>query len=294
MHDHPHGRLSGDKRRLTITLALAASYMVAEFVGGWLADSLALLADAGHMFADVGALALSLVAMWIAGRPPTARRTFGYYRAEILAALTNGALLWAISIFILVEAATRIQTPHEVRGGLMLAIALGGLVVNLIALAVLRGGVDDSLNIRGAWLHVLSDLLGSIGAIAAGVLIWAFGWEWADPVISIVITLLILYSGWGLVQESVAILMESAPRGIDVDQVRDALVALDGVKSVHHLHVWTITSGLHALAAHVIVDVPPPHHDLLEQMRTVLHDRFGLDHITVQIEPEDWQAECRV
>lgn len=294
-HDHHHAR-SQSKTRLVLALLLAGGYLVAEVVGGILTNSLALLADAGHMLSDVAALALSLAALWIAERPADARRTFGYYRAEILAALVNGATLGAISIYIFIEAVRRLAEPPEVQGPLMLGIAAGGLAVNLIALAILSGGKEQSLNVRGAWLHVMTDALGSVGAIAAAVLIWLFHWNWADPAISIVIGLLVIYSGWRLVQESVAVLMESAPRGVDVGQVRDAIVSTSGVAAVHDLHVWTITSGFDALSAHVVLtDAALPHSALLAELRTTLHDRFGIDHITIQIEPEDLcdNAGCR-
>ncbi len=267
--------------------------MLAEVVGGIAADSLALLADAGHMLSDVAAIALSLAALWISERPASAKQTFGYHRAEILAALANGALLGAISIYIVVEAIARFSTPEHVNGELMLIVAVGGLFVNLAAMAILHGGAKDSLNIRGAWLHVMSDVLGSIGAIVAGGLVWAFGWDWSDAVISIVISLLIVWSGWGLLRESVSILMESAPKDIDVDEVRIAMIDVGGVLSVHDLHVWTIGNGLFALAAHVVSTNAPPHGDLLAEFRTLLHERFGIDHITVQIEPEEFgDCEC--
>jgi cobalt-zinc-cadmium efflux system protein len=286
-HDHHHAR-SRSKARLAVALVLAGSYLLAEVVGGWLTNSLALLADAGHMLSDVAALALSLAALWIAERPADSRRTFGYYRAEILAALLNGAALIAISIYIFFEAARRLAQPPEVLGGWMLAIAVGGLIVNLLALLVLSGGKEHSLNVRGAWLHVLTDALGSVGAIAAAALIWLFRWYWADPAISIAIGLLVIYSAWRLVQESVSVLMESAPVGINVDEVRNAIAGIEGVAAVHDLHVWSITTGFDALSAHVVVsDIARPHGPLLGELRTMLHDRFGIHHTTIQIEPED-------
>jgi cobalt-zinc-cadmium efflux system protein len=288
-HDHHHhGPPTGNKRRLRITLAMSATYMVAEIVGGYLSDSLALLADAGHMLADVASIALSLVALWIAERPATSNRTFGFYRAEILAALANGALLWAISIYIVFEAIGRLGEPHEVRGGLMLVIAAGGLVTNIVSLFVIGGG-HDNLNMRGAWLHVLADALGSVGAILAGVLIWTFGWELADPIISILIAGLVVWSGWGLLRESVLILMESAPLGIDPDRVQDTMMSVPGVTHVHDLHVWTISSGIFAMAAHVVVPDQTSHRAVLKQLRDALHDNYGIDHITVQIEPEGFK-----
>lgn len=285
-HDHGHGAHAGNRRRLALTLGLAASYMLAEAVGGWLTGSLALLADAGHMLSDAAALGLSLFAMWIAQRPPNPRRTWGYYRTEILAALANGAALVAISAWVVVEALRRFRNPPEVDAPVMMAIAAGGLAVNLIGLRILSGGRDESLNVRGAWLHVLTDALGSVQAIAAGGLIWAFGWDWADPAASILISLLVVYSAWHLLRDTVGVLMEGTPSHIDLDDVRNTLAGLPGVEGVHDLHVWTITSGMEALSAHLVVEDPTCAGSLLRTVRTSLHDRFGIHHATVQIEPE--------
>lgn len=284
-HDHHHAR-SASKTRLVLALVLAGGYMLAEAVGGWWTNSLALWADAGHMLSDVAALALSLAALWIAERPADSKRTFGYYRAEILAALVNGATLGAIAIYIFIEAIRRLDEPPQVLGGWMLAIASGGLVVNLAMLGILSGGQSDSLNVRGAWLHVLTDTLGSLGAILAAIAIWLWQWNWADPAISIAIGLLVIYSAWHLLLESTAVLMESAPRGIDVDRVRDAIAATAGVIAVHDLHVWTITSGFDSLSAHVVIPEGQPPGPLLAELRQRLHDQFGIDHITIQVEPE--------
>ncbi|NUQ62393.1 MAG: cation transporter [Pirellulales bacterium] len=284
-----HSRRSGNKRRLLLTLLLAAGYMIAEIVGGLITNSLALLADAGHMFSDVAALGLGLFAVWIAERPPNAKRTYGYYRTEILAALANGSALIAVSIYIFIEAYRRLIRPPAVEGDLMMAIAIGGLGVNLLGLWILSAGREENLNVRGAWLHVLTDALGSIGAIAAGVLIWAFGWNWADPVASALIGVLVVYSAWRLVLEAVSVLMESAPRGIDVDEVFQAMSEMPGVLGVHDLHIWTITSGMDSLSAHVVFDDQPSPMRLLGELRTMLHDRFGIDHMTIQMEPEDFE-----
>lgn len=283
------------KRRLAIAVALAAGYMLAEVAGGLLTNSLALLADAGHMLSDVAALCLSLFALWMAERPPTARRTYGYYRMEILAALVNGAALVAVAIFVFVEACQRLFHPPEVQGLAMTAIAVGGLGVNLLSLAVLSGVRDASLNLRGAWLHVLGDSLGSVGAITAGMLIWGFGWRWADPAVSAAIGALIVYSSGRLLSESVAVLMESAPRGIDVDAIQDAVRGVPGVASVHDLHVWTITSGMDSLSAHVVAVDDGPAAPLLGEIRSLLAAQFGIHHVTIQIEPEDFHehAVCR-
>jgi cobalt-zinc-cadmium efflux system protein len=265
--------------------------MLAEVVGGMLTNSLALLADAGHMLSDAAALSLSLFAMWMAQRPSTPQKTYGYHRAEILAALVNGATLIAIAVYIFVEAYHRFREPPVVLGGTMMAIAVGGLIVNVAGLAVLHGSREDSLNVKGAWLHVLGDALGSVGAIVAGLLIWWLGWYWADPAASLVIGVLILFSSWNLLKQSVSVLMEHAPGHIDVDQVRNALISVDGVVGVHDLHVWTITSGLESLSAHVSVDTQLPAADVLQRLRTRLSEDFGIDHVTLQLEPAAFEEQ---
>lgn len=292
-HTHgPAAARAGNRKRLAIVLALVAAYMVAEVVGGLLTNSLALLADAGHMLSDAGALALSLFAIWIAERPPTPRRTYGYYRTEILAALVNGATLVAIAVFIFVEAWERFREPPEVQGALMMGIATGGLVVNLLGLWILNTGRADSLNMRGAWLHVLTDALGSVGAILGGFLIWAFGWAWADPAVSVLIGLLVVFSSWNLLRETVSVLMESAPAGIDVDAVRDTMMGVPGVAAVHDLHVWSITSGMVAMSAHVQVadgTTERTSNSLLAALRDRLHEAFGIDHVTIQLEQRGFE-----
>jgi len=266
--------------------------MVVEVVGGLLTNSLALLADAGHMLSDAGALALTLFAIWAAERPPTPRRTYGYYRAEILAALVNGATLVAIALFIFIEAWERFREPPEVQGALMMGIATGGLVVNLLGLGILSAGRTESLNMRGAWLHVLTDALGSVGAILGGFLILVFGWSWADPAVSVLIGLLVVFSSWNLLRETVSVLMESAPAGIDVDAVRNAIMDLPGVTAVHDLHVWSITSGLVAMSAHVRVANGVGERSgsaaLLAMVRERVREEFGIDHVTIQLEHEDF------
>ena len=271
-----------------LTLVLASGYMIAEIVGAKITNSLALLADAGHMFSDVAALGLSFFAIWVADRSAPPHRTYGYYRAEILAALVNAAALLAVSVYIFFEAFERIRQPPVVQGPLMTWIAAGGLGVNLAGLWILAGGRGESLNIRGAWLHVLSDTLGSVGAISAGAMIWGFGWQWADPLASALIGMLVVYSSWRLLAESLAVLMESAPRGIDVNDVRTAMIQTPGVVGVHDLHIWTITSGFDLLSAHVVVTDKELHVELLTKLRAMLHDRFCIDHITIQIEPDDF------
>ena len=289
-HEHAHGEhghdhTAGSGRRVAFVLALAAGYMVAEAVGGWLTNSLALLADAGHMLSDVAALALTLFALWFARRPPTPRRSYGYYRAEILAALANAAALIAISVLIFVEAARRFRHPAEVQGAGVLGIAAGGLAVNLIGLWVLSPGRGANLNIRGAWLHVLTDALGSVGAMASGAAIWAFGWWWTDPLMSVLIGVLVVYSSWRLLAESVGVLMEGTPRGINPDRVRDRIMAVPGVIAVHDLHIWTITSGRNSLSAHVVSDGTRPYEEVLRAVRDAAREACSIDHVTIQVEP---------
>lgn len=291
-HGHAHGHAHGSQRRLAVVLVLVAGYMVAEAVGGWIAGSLALLADAGHMLSDVGALALALFAAWIGRRPANARRTYGYHRTEILAALANASTLIAISLFIFVEAFQRLNDPQPVQGALVMWIAVGGLAVNLIGMWVLHGGRGENLNVRGAWLHMLTDALGSVGAIAGGAAVWAFGWFWADPAVSVLIGALVIYASWGLLKESVSVLLEGTPTHIDLDEVRAAMLQVDDVEAVHDLHVWTITSGMEAMSGHVIVGERHerrPSSDILADLHRLLHDRFGLHHLTIQLEPRGFK-----
>ena len=286
---HGHSYSATNRKRLLVTLVLAAAYMVAEVVGGLISNSLALLADAGHMFSDVASLALSVFAIWIADRPAGSQRTFGYYRAEILAALVNGTTLVAVSFFIVYEAWHRFSDPPEVQGGLMMWIAVGGLVINLFGLAALHGGKDHNLNVRGAWLHVLSDALGSVAAIVAGLLIQNFGWYIADPIISAVISLLVIVSAWRLLSDSVRVLMQAAPANVDVPSLQAALIETPGVVDVHDLHVWTITSGMDSVSCHIVSDGSLPYDRILQSVRDVVIEKFSIDHVTIQIEPEGFQ-----
>ena len=285
---HSHDPRAGGSRRLTIVLLLAASYMVAETIGGLLTNSLALLADAGHMLSDVAALALALFALKVAQRPATSRRTYGFYRTEILAALFNGATLVAISIYIFVEAFQRLRSPPEVQGAAMMAIATGGLAINLVGLWILRAGKESSLNERGAWLHVMTDALGSVGAILGGFAVWRLGWNWADPTVSVAIGVLVVMSSWNLLRESVAVLMEGAPGNLDVDTIREAILATPGVMSVHDLHVWSITSGMPALSAHVCGQPGLTNEALLTRICGSMRETFGIIHSTIQIEPSGY------
>ena len=269
--------------RLTWVLTITAVFMVAELVGGVLSGSLALLADAGHMFTDVAALALSVFAIRLARLPASTKRTFGYVRLEILAALVNGASLLVIAGLILFEAWQRLRSPVEIDGALMLGVATLGLGVNIVGATMLHGHAHENLNVRGAYLHVLGDLIGSVGAIAAGVVIVTTGWTAADPIASMLIALLILWGAWGLVREASDILLESAPAHVDMSAILADLVAIEGLDEVHDVHVWTLTSGFVALSAHGVIDDPRQHTRILEEIRKRMR-AHGIEHVTFQIE----------
>ena len=286
MHQHDRLDRSGSNRALKLVLALTTAFLVVEVVGGLIADSLALLADAGHMLSDSLSLGVALFAAWLAGRPAGASRTFGYRRAEILAALFNGVALVVIAVVIFVEAAGRFSDPPEVEAGLMLAVAAAGLVVNVIAARILHGHSASSLNVSAALRHVLADLAGSVGAILAAVVILATGWDYADPVVSVLIGVLILASSWGILRDSTQILLEGSPPGTDVEAVGMAMCRVDGVREVHDLHVWTITSGFPALAAHVVVGRDTDCHAKRRELEALLAERFGLEHTTLQVDHE--------
>jgi cobalt-zinc-cadmium efflux system protein len=292
-HRHPHlhapARDDAQRRRLRLALLLAAGYMLAEVAGGLWTGSLALLADAGHMLSDAAALGLSLFALWAARRPATPRRSYGYYRAEILAALAHGAALVAVALFVALEAFERFSAPPDVRAAPMLGIAAGGLAVNLASLAILRGGQASNLNVRGAFLHVLSDALGSVGAIAAAAVIWAWGWRWADPAASLAISVLIVASAWNLLSEATGVLLEGTPGHIDVDRVRDAIAGVSGALAVHDLHVWSIASGMVALSCHVVVEAGHDGGKVLSEINRALAAGFAIDHTTIQLEPEGFE-----
>jgi len=290
-HSHDHGHNHQHTGRLKLALGLTFVYMLAEAAGGWLTGSLALLADAGHMLTDAGAMILTLAAFWLAVRPPSSKKTYGYYRLEILTALINGVVLILISIWIFIEAYKRFDSPPAVKSGEMTLIAAGGLLINLVSAWLLHGGHRENLNMRGAWLHVMGDALGSVAAIAAGVLMYAFGWYWADPVCSALIGVIIIYGSWHLIRESVNVLLEGTPAHIDLVAVEEVILKTEGVDNVHDLHIWTITSGLEALSAHVIHRHEIKQIDLLKELRTTLHERFGIDHLTIQMETVDFEDE---
>jgi len=260
--------------------------MLAELVGGIVANSLALLADAGHMLTDVAAVALALFVAWISQRPATPQKTFGYLRLEILAALLNGSALFVIAGSIVWEAVRRFSDPPAVEPRILFGVATLGLIANLIAMKLLHAGHEHSLNVRGAYLHVVSDLFGSIGAIAAGAVIWLTGWALADPIVSIVVAILILGSAWRLVRDSVEVLLEATPRHIEMSDVESELRAIPDVTGVHDLHVWTVTSGVVAMSGHVCVDDPEANQHVLEDAQRRM-DGLGIHHVTIQIERGD-------
>ncbi|MDF2715729.1 MAG: zinc transporter ZitB, partial [Paenibacillus sp.] len=290
-HDHAHGighhhHGPNNKKGLTIALLITASIMVLEFFGGLLTNSLALLSDSGHMLSDAAALALSLVAMWFAVKPAAPNKTYGYYRFEILAALFNGATLFVIAGFIIWEAYERLLNPPTVASGSMMIIAAIGLLANLgSAWALMRkGDVKDNINVRSAYLHVLGDALGSVGAIVAGLLMMAFSWYVADPLISVLVALLILKSAWGVIKHAIHILMEGTPVTIDCADVRTSLLRLEGVKDVHDLHVWTITSGLDSLSCHVLIEDDADSQSILQQAIHLIERKYKIMHATIQVE----------
>lgn len=284
---HAARDVSTTKRRpLVVALVITATFLVVEVVGGLLTGSLALLADAGHMATDVAALALSLGAAWLAGRPATPQYSFGFRRAEILAAFVNAASLLAISVWVLWEAFQRLGDPPEVDSGPMLAVALAGLAANVASAAVLArdGGHAHDLNTRGALLHVIGDALGSVGAIAAALVMLATGWYLADPILSAGIGLLIVWNAWRLLRESVDVLLESTPGDMDSDDVRAAMAMVDGVDGVHDLHIWTVTSGFVSLSAHVDLVAGRRWEPVLLELSAMLRERFDIVHVTLQPE----------
>lgn len=287
-HDHHHGGHhhhppADPTRAFALAAAINVAFVGFEAIAGLVTGSLALLADAGHMFTDAGALALSLLAMRLAQRPPTPAKTFGYVRLEILAALVNGATLLAIAVFIVREAWLRLHDPVTVDGPVMLTVAVLGLGVNVAGALLLHAHAHDNLNMRGAYLHVLGDLLGSVGAIAAAAIILLTGWTPADPLISVVIAGLILFSAWRLMREATDVLLEAAPPHLDVPEIVSELGEIAGLADVHDVHVWTLTSGFVALSAHGVIDDPAHHGRILEEVRSRMNAK-GIGHVTFQLE----------
>lgn len=281
---HHHG--PNNKAGLLIALIVTSTIMVLEFVGGLLTKSLALLSDSGHMLSDAGALTLSLIAMWFAAKKPSKSKTYGFHRFEILAALLNGVTLFVIAAFIVAEAIERFAAPPEVASGSMILIATIGLLANLTSAYFLmrKGDVEGNVNVRSAYLHVIGDALGSVGAIVAGILMLAFQWYIADPIISVVVALLILKSAWGIIKTTVHILMEGAPAAIKPEAITSMLMQIEGVKSAHDLHIWTITSDQHSLTIHLVVEDTADSQLILQQALRQLEQQFNLKHATIQIE----------
>jgi cobalt-zinc-cadmium efflux system protein len=281
---HDHRVRAGRRRALALALAITASFTVVEVVGGFLTGSLAVLADAVHMLADNVSIALALFAVWLSAKPATPERTFGYKRAEVLAALANGVTLVALAIWIFVEAFRRLADPEEVLAGWMLAIAVVGIGANLAAGAVLHRAREDSLNVEAAFRHVFADLLGSLGVALAAVIILATGWLQADALVSIFIGALILASSWSILRDATTILLEGAPKGIETPLVGQRLAGAPGVVEVHDLHIWTITSGFPALSAHVLVGRGEDCHQRRRELEHLLGDEFGIAHTTLQVD----------
>lgn len=285
--------LRGDSRRLALALGLTTVVMVVEVIGGLLSGSLALLADAGHMLADVAALGIAVLVAYLVRRPATPQRSFGLLRLEILAALVNGAVLIAIAVGIGVEAVGRLRAPHPLDAPVLMGVGTVGLAANVVAALILHRGHQHSLNQRGAYLHVLSDLLGSIGVIAAGIIVLTTGWTGADALVSLGIGALILGGAWRLVKESVDILLEATPAHIRLPHVHQQLVSVVGVASVHDLHVWTVTSGVVAMSGHLVVAEPAEHQRVLEEVQGRMR-HLGIGHVTIQIERETICEEAAV
>jgi cobalt-zinc-cadmium efflux system protein len=276
---------------LKIALILTGVFMVLEFIGGLLTNSLALLADAGHMLTDVAALGLSLFALEFSKRPATAAKTYGFYRVEILAALLNGVTLLVISFLIVYKAYFRLFDPPEINSGMMLIVAVSGLFVNLASAYFLHQSQASSINIRGALLHVMGDALGSVAAIIAGVLMLVKRWYLTDPITSIVVAILILYSAWLLLRDSVDILLEGTPVHINLKEIHESLCKVDGVDSIHDLHVWTLTSGLHAMSCHAVLCGHPDHHQVLEKLSQIVRHQYEIEHTTIQLEEVSLQDQ---
>ncbi len=289
MTEHAHGRTAAgrDRRSLVLVLAISSIVFIVQLAGGLLANSLALLADAGHVFTDVAGVALALGAIWMASRPPSEARTFGWYRAEILAAAVNAVILFGVAAFILYEAWRRLSEPPAIASGLMLAVGIFGMGGNLVALSVLRGSQARSLNMRGAYLEVLGDVLGSVAVLAAALIIALTGIAAADAIASAVIGLAILPRTWGLLREAVDVLLEATPRGLQLADVRQHLLRAEGVEDIHDLHAWTITSGLPVVSAHVVLKPGAEPAAVLDELCRCLTGDFDVEHSTLQLETSD-------
>jgi cobalt-zinc-cadmium efflux system protein len=289
-HGHAQSAAGRNKRNLAVVFALTTLYLIVEIVGGLWTGSLALLADAGHMLTDVAGAGLALFAIWFAERPATPERTYGYYRFEILAALTNAVVLIGISLYILYEAYQRFMNPPEVESALMLGVAAVGLVVNIISIRILRAGSKESLNMKGAYFEVLSDMLTSIGVIVAGVIMLTTGWYYVDPLISAGIGLFILPRTWLLLRDAVGVLLEGTPSDVNLTAVREGIGKVRGVAAVHDLHVWSLTSGVNALSVHAVLGDGALHDEVLAAIQKFVTTEFKIAHATVQVESKGCEA----
>jgi len=284
---HAHSAAGASRGRLLIVLALVVGFMIVEIIGSLLTNSLALLADAGHMLTDAVGVGMALLAIHFAARPATADKSYGYYRLEILAAVGNAILLFGVAAYILLEAYQRFTEPPSVLSLPMLGVAAIGLVVNLASIRLLAAGAQSSLNLRGAYLEVLGDLLGSVAVLIAGVVILSTGWTLADPIASVLIALLILPRTWGLLREAVDVLLQATPKGVDLDEVRAHLLRADGVVDAHDLHAWTLTSGMHVVSAHIIIERTADPARVLDEVCACLSNDFDMEHSTIQLETTD-------
>ncbi|MES2446368.1 MAG: cation diffusion facilitator family transporter [Bacteroidota bacterium] len=280
-----------NKKQLKIVLLLTGSYLVAEVIGGVLTGSLALLADAAHMLTDVGGLALALFAIHMTQRAATNKRTYGYYRAEILAALANAVVLIGISIYILYEAYGRFKNPPEVSSKTMLIVAGIGLVINIIGMLILRKGSNESLNMKGAYFEVLSDMLTSVGVIIAAIIMLTTGWWYADPLISAGIGLFILPRTWILLKDAIGVLLEGTPSDVNVEELRAGITEIPGVKAVHDLHVWVLTSGFNAMSAHIVINEGLSYHSTLQLINDTITANYKIRHTTIQLEMGKYEEQ---
>ncbi|PIC69259.1 cation transporter [Sporosarcina sp. P16b] len=292
-HNHFAEKREGNKRGLIIALSITTIIMILEFFGGLFTNSLALLSDSGHMLSDASSMALSLVAIWFASRPPSSNKTYGYYRFEILAALFNGVTLFVIAGFIVKEAIQRFNDPPTVASGTMIIIAFIGLAANLLSAVTLlkKADVKENINLKSAYIHIIGDALGSVGAIVAGLLMLLFDWYIADPIISVIVALLILKSAWGVLKQSIHILMEGSPVIINKEEVLTILENIEGVKNVHDLHIWTITSGLDTLSCHILIEDRKDEQEVLQQAINLIRDNYKIEHTTIQIEKSNLQHQ---
>lgn len=287
-HGHVTSAAGKNKKNLAIVFGLTSFYLIVEVIGGFWTGSLALLADAGHMLTDVAGVGLALLAIWFAEKPASPERTYGYYRVEILAALTNAVVLILISLYILYEAYQRYKNPPEVQSAAMLGVASIGLVINIFGMYILRAGSKESLNMKGAYFEVLSDMLTSIGVIIAGIIMLTTGWYYADPIISAGIGLFILPRTWALLKDAVGVLLEGTPSDVDLAKLRESLAKIEGVAGVHDLHVWSLTSGVNAMSVHAVLAETAEHDDVLARVHEHCTEEFKITHLTVQTERGDF------